>query len=313
MFNIENSKNINKDIPQGMNLIQAHQYYLDLYGNFESILAKPKVILNCAELDFVGGNILDFSTSECGFKAHAAEKLIASINRPMAYVAPRVGHAAEAIAYLCEKYEKEVVFFAPGSAEVSKHQAVVLAYKGSQLRFVRTPAMPTINHWVKKWCKQHNYEYLPFGLTNSPMVTAGIVKLCADFVKDYRKPYEVFCAVSTGTMIRGLEIGFKNSFTRGIAVARNIKEGETGFAKIVSYDLPFLKPGRVLPKTFKTTSTYDAKAFEIFKLFGSENSLFVNVGSDEQIEKRLKDLPIQMCDIDSKREWGDLSDFDRGI
>jgi hypothetical protein len=295
------SDGLNKDIPEGMDVHQAKEHYLKMYGTgFESKM--PKVTIEPFEDKF----IVRCDLSRAGFKAFAAEKVIAECEKDtLVYVAPRVGHAPEAIANLAQLYGKKAVFFAPASKEVSKHQAVVLAY-GSELRFVRTPAMPTINIYAKRWAEQHNAQYLPFGLANLPAVTAGIV----NFANSIPEPPEFWCAVSTGTMVRGLQIGWPNADVYGVAVARNLKKGEIGRAIVESATVPFLKPVKdhELPP-FPTTATYDAKAFEVFRRKAKPGAYFINVGADIQIEKQVHN--VDMKAVDSKREWGDMRDLER--
>lgn len=293
----------NKDIPDGMTRSEAREYYLKMYGSsFKSRMPVP--VIQPYEDKF----IVRCDLAPAGFKAFAAEKLIAECEKDtLVYVAPRVGHAPEAIANLAKMYGKKCVFFAPASKEVSKHQAVVTAY-GAELRFVRTPAMPTINIYAKRWAEKNNAQYLPFGLANTPQVTAGIV----NFANQLPEPTEFWCAVSTGTMTRGLQIGWPNSKSFGMAVARNIKKGEIGDATVVSSKVPFLKPvdPSDLPE-FPTTATYDAKAFILFRDMAKPGAYFINVGADSQIEKNL--VSIDMKSINSQREWGDMKDLELGL
>ena len=294
----------NKDIPEGLNKHQARQYYLDLYGSdFKSKLPDPKTLVEPFEDKF----IIRFDKSPAGFKAFAAEKVIANCEKDtLVYVSPRVGHAPAAICELAHKYGKKCVFFIPASKEVSKHQAVLAAY-GADLRFIKTPAMPTINIYAKRWAEKNNAQYLTFGLSGMPTVTAGIVKV-ASMIPE---PPEFWCAVSTATMIRGLQIGWPNAIANGIAVARNIKKGEIGDAFVESAIVPFLKPVKdsELPP-FPTTATYDAKAFTAFKEFGKPGAYFINVGSDQEIEKYCSKVDVSK--IDSQRVWGDMRDLERG-
>ncbi len=291
----------NKDIPQGMTTEQAKQYYLDMYGT-EFVSRMPKVVVQPYEDKF----IVRCDLSLAGFKAFAAEKVIAECPKDtFVYVAPRVGHAPEAIANLAQLYGKKCVFFAPASKEVSKHQAVVMAY-GADLRFVKTPAMPTINIYAKRWAEKHGAQYLNFGLAGIPGVTAGIV----NFANSIPEPPEFWCAVSTGTMIRGLQIGWSNAQPYGVAVARNLKKGEIGRAIMQSATIPFLKPLKeALLPSFPTTATYDAKAFDVFRREAKPGAYFINVGADAQIEKRVKE--VDMKAVDSQRAWGDMRDLER--
>lgn len=308
MFKIP-EKTSNKDL-NGLELTEAKKRYLDIWGDFESKLGEPEYY-ECPDRKDI--YILDFAKGHCGLKAFGAEKLVAEVDasRPMGYAAPRVGHAAEAISYLAEVYNKKAVFFAPASKEVSAHQAVVMAYKKSDLRFVRIPAMPTLNAWIRKWAEQHNGVALPFGLANTPVVTAGLAAMCDRHMKKHGEPTQFYCAVSTGTMIRALQIGWPNAEPVGVAVARNLKDGEIGRANVVPYHKGFYQCSDFMPP-FNTTATYDAKAYKRFLDEAKPGSVFINVGSDQQINSRLSQLgPDFAKNFNSQIGWDDRSAFDR--
>ena len=298
----------NKDIPSGVSRHDAKDVYLNIYDDFQSKLPDPDFYPSPERDDIF---ILDFAKGPCGLKAHGAEKYIAELQSDVVgYAAPRVGHAAEAIASLCETYGKRAVFFSPASKCVSKHQVVVLGYEGSELRFARIPAMPTLNSWIRGWANTFNAVALPFGLANCPEVTAGLVNMCDKHSFVYGEPPEFYCAVSTGTMIRALQIGWPDSQAFGVAVARNIKSGEKGDSHVESYHKKFYESADNPPK-FNTTATYDAKAYDKFLKEASPGAVFINVGSDLQIEKRIETLDKNWSKINSAREWGDLTAFSK--
>ena len=164
MYEITNS-NKNKDWVFDIKSLNK-EYYLDLYGSFKSKLPMPEFYSSPERDDIF---ILDFAKGPCGLKAYGAEKFIAQMDSDLlGYAAPRVGHAAEAIAMLSEIYNKKTVFFAAASKQVTPHQAVVLAYKNCDLRFVKIPAMPCLNSWIRDWAEKFNGIALPFGLANTP-------------------------------------------------------------------------------------------------------------------------------------------------
>lgn len=304
VFTIAKSKQ-NKDIKKGSRHA-AKEKYLELYDGFESKLPFPHVYPAEERNDIF---IIDFPKAGIGLKMLGAEKFIAeSEYTTFGYATPRVGHAAEAISALCETYNKRCVFFAPASKEVSAHQAVVLGYKNTELRFVRIPAMPTLNAWIKQWAEKFGNLHLPFGLSGVPEVTASLVAFCDWFTFFHYEPPEFYCAVSTGTMIRALQIGWPNSTPHGVAVARNIKEGEIGDAKVISYHKDFYAASDYMP-SFDTTATYDAKAYKHFIDTAKPGSVFINVGADNQIEKRLS-LVKNWRKIKSARDWTERECFD---
>ena len=100
----------NKDVLPGETLLEAKERYLKIFGNFESKLPMPDFYPSPERSDIF---ILVFAKGPCRLKAYGAEKLIAELECDvMGYAAPRVGHAAEAIASLAETYGKKCVFFA---------------------------------------------------------------------------------------------------------------------------------------------------------------------------------------------------------
>lgn len=308
MFTVTQDRN-NKDIPAGMDRHQARQYYLDMYGDFQGKMPRPVVER------FEDKWVFRADLAPAGFKAYGGEKVIAETKEDtLVYCAPRVGHAPDAIAQLAQMYGKKCVFFCPASSRASNHQAVLKAYGDTvDLRFIRIAAMPTLNVYAKRWAEKNGAKYLPFGLSGVPMVTSGLVnaaKMVSEEICD--DPTQIWCAVSTGTMIRALQIGWPDAEAHGIAVARNMHDGEIGTANVVSSSIPFLRPVKPheLPP-FPTTANYDAKAWDAFVRHGKPGSIFINVGSDHHIERRIDQVDFDS--ISSAREWGDMSDFERGV
>lgn len=305
MFSITESMQ-NKDLPGRMTRQEAKVHYLNMYGH-DFVPKMPDPVIERFEDKWV----LRADLAPAGLKAYGAEKLIAEIKEEvLVYCAPRVGHAPDAIATLAKLYGKRCVFFCPASARASNHQAVLKAH-GADLRFIRTAAMPMLNALAKRWAEKHGAKFLPFGLSGVPEVTAGLVKLADKIQKQIGEPSEVWMAVSTGTAIRAFQIGWPNCEARGVAVARNMHDGEIGLAQLRSATIPFLKPVKKdqLPP-FPTTATYDAKAWDDFVLLGKPNSIFINVGADAAIERLIGEVDIDS--IDSAREWDDRRDLERG-
>jgi hypothetical protein len=305
LFSITEDKG-NKDIPMGMDRKEANDYYMEMWGTFESKVADPVVE------KFGDKYILRADLAPGGLKSFGGERVIAETKHDtLTYCAPRQGHAMDAISMLAAMYNKKVVFFCPSSKRVSDHQGALFSYPHVDMRFVRIAAMPVLNQYAKKWAKENNAQYLPLGLKDVPIVTAGLVNMANKITKQLGKePTEIWCAVSTGTMIRALQIGWPSADAYGIAVARNIHKGEIGDAKVVSATMPFLKAhptAKTMP--FPSTAAYDAKAWDAFVANGKPGSIFINVGSDEHINRNLSNVDID--NINSYREWHDMEDLKR--
>jgi hypothetical protein len=305
IFTITNDAS-NKDIPEGVNLHEARDYYITMRNNFNSKLTPPVVTAYENKFIFRG------DASAGSLKCYGSEQLIAECHEDiLVYCAPRAGMAMDAIAMLAELYGKRCVFFCPASAEPSKHQKALLAY-GADLRFVKIAAMPVLNSFAKRWAEQHGAKYLPFGLSNTPSVTSGIINLAGQISNQIGyDPTEIWMSISTGTAIRALQIAWPNAACRGVVVSRNMHAGEIGRASLWSSNVPFLKDAPLSKQPpFPSTANYDSKCWDDFQNFGIKDSIFINVGSDDKIDKLCDE--VKNIKINSQREWGDTRDLDVG-
>jgi hypothetical protein len=293
----------NKDIISG-DIFASSEYYKRIYGEFPSKFKVPAVE------EYEDKFVLRADLTDGGLKAYAAERMISEIEEDtLVYCAPRQGHAADAIAQVAQRYGKRVVFFMPSSKKASDHQAALFAYDHCTFKFVRIAAMPVLNKYAREWAEANGARYIPFGMTGTPLVTAGLIKVGQEVTRALQfSPTEFYCAVSTGTMLRALSIAWPNTHARGVAVARNIKAGEIGSADVVSATMPFLTPSKVAEDIpFPTTAAYDAKAWTRFVNEGKPGSIFINVGADLAITRNLRVVDRDL--ILSYRSWGDLGDL----
>jgi hypothetical protein len=281
----------NKDI----NTIYPNkESYLKLTENFKSLL--PDIVIKRHE----GINVVrEDLVLKGGTKTRAGEFLISQTKKDtLVYVAPRVGYAGIAIMELAKIYNKEVIFFMPACKEISDHQSIIISMKPKNVEFERIAAMPNLNIIAKKYAEQNNYNFIPFGL-NHPYTIAGFVKTCDNILKNYNEPEEMWSVVSTGVLTRGIQIGFKNTIMKGVAVARNMKQGELGRTDIISEPLAFLSNEKKenLPP-FNTIPSYDGKAWKYIPKNTNKNIWFWNVAGE--IEKPQN---FDKSKINSYKNW----------
>ena len=303
MFSITEDDS-NKDLIMNMDRHAGREYYLDMWGDFESRFDAPVVE------PYEDKWILRADLAPGGLKAFGGERVIAeSKYDTMVYCAPRQGHAPDAIAMIAKEYGKKCVFFMPASKQVSDHQGALFAYDHCSFKFFKIAAMPVLNQYAKKWAAENNAQYLSFGLTGVPTVTAGLINMARNVTNTIgQDPTEIYCAVSTGTMIRALQIGWPDATPKGVAVARNIHKGERGVADLETATIPFLKKTPVADTMpIPTTGAYDAKAWERFVKEGKPGAIFINVGADEHIVRNLSQ--VDRTKINSQREWHDMGDW----
>jgi len=256
-FSITTSE-VNKDD------VYSKQQYIDMVGDFTSSFDKP-VIESIEDRIVVREDVLSVGT-----KARAGELLIATAESDtIVYVQPRFGFAGISLTELCKKYNKRLVLFMPSSKEISDHQAFCIE-NGCEYHFHRIAAMPNLNLIAKRWADENNGLFIPLGLKHK-LVTAMIVKTASEI----DEPKSFWTAFSTGVLNRALQIAWPNSIANGVAVSRNIQDGEKGRANIISHYRNFSQNSLILPP-FPSARNYDAKVWEYTK----PGDLFWNVAGE---------------------------------
>lgn len=239
---------------------------------------------------------------EYGTKARAASAIFHNPKfaayKTIVYVAPRAGWAPISLAKLCKDLGKRLVLFCPASAVMSHHQQVAHAL-GAEMRFVRIAAMPVLQNYAKQWADDHDYLFFPLGLA-VPEAVSGVARVAKGLA--LRNVNQVWSAISTGVLSRGLQLAWPRAQHFGVAVARNIKDGEKGSASLFSHDQPFLQDAKAadLPP-FDSARNYDAKVWKFIVSNAADGAVFWNVAGEIEIPETSRPLP------NSKREWGDLS------
>jgi hypothetical protein len=278
----------NLDLANGRDL----QYYLDLTADY-----KHDFTFTIKDID--GFKVVDDGEFEYGTKAKMADFYMSQVKKDsIVYCAPRTGMAPLSLSYLCKKYNKKLYLFMPASKEASLHQLLAIE-RGATPIFVRTPAMPTLNLWAKKFAEKIDAEFAPFGLKHE-LVVAGGVRVFYDNFKDIDIP-DMWSVFSTGVLSRTLQIALPNAAFNAIAVARNIQPGELGRARFYSHAKKFTADADIIPP-FDCIRTYDAKGWEFIKKFGKQGDWFWNVA------RNMPTPTIKAKDVDSQREWGDMKD-----
>lgn len=256
-FSITTSE-VNKDD------VYSKQEYIDMVGDFTSSFDKPVIEL------IEGRIVVREDVLSVGTKARAGELLIASAESDtIVYVQPRFGFAGISLTELCKKYNKKLVLFMPSSKEISDHQAFCIE-NGCEYHFHRIAAMPNLNIIAKRWAEENNGLFIPLGLKHK-LVTAMIVKTASEM----DEPKSFWTAFSTGVLNRALQIAWPNAIANGVAVSRNVQDGEKGRANIVSHYRDFSQNSLILPP-FPSAKNYDAKVWE----YTRPGDLFWNVAGE---------------------------------
>ena len=276
----------NKDIGL-MQPEEAIDYYMGLAEGWED--PNPTIIQTIHDgVTVVRDDLIT------GTKVRGADLLMSKIKEDIvAYVQPRTGLAGVSILEVAKRHNKKVRLYMPSSKRISHHQACCIE-RGADVSFHRIAAMPNLNKIAAEESKKNGHYFIPLGLKHE-LVTAGLVKIA----RSIPEPDEVYTVVSTAVLSRALQIAWPNAKFTAVAVARNMKAGETGRAKIISAPEPFTKSIKEedMPP-FPSIGTYDAKAWRYIPKNTGKNILFWNVGSEPILnDESLYDT------VDSYRKW----------
>lgn len=220
------------------------------------------------------------------------------------YVAPRQGFAAIAMTHLAKKYGVDITLFMPASREASDHQLLAIEL-GAKPIFYRIAAMPNLNRLAQAYAiSNKGAAFIPFGLDHRLVTAAGIVatrQLSTTPTKEFGPP----CAasvISTGVLTRTLQLAWPSIFCwHGVAVARNVHDGECGQADVESYHKPFTSPCAMsrktleLPDDLESERCYDMKGLEAIR--NETPMIFWNVAGNAPKPT------LVPSDVDSYRDW----------
>lgn len=281
---------------QDLNLAYPNRdAWLELAGDWKDPFPEP-IVKEHAGFNVVREDLMGFG-SKCRF----GDILVSTCQSDtLVYVQPRYGFAGISLAYLAKKYNKKLVLFSPSQKEISDHQAICIE-RGADMRFRRIAAMPNLNKIAADWARENNAFFIPLGLRHE-LVTAAAVRVAYDMAQRHGEPKEVWHAISTGVLGRALQIAWPNAEFNGVAVARNIKDGERGRATIWSHPKEFSQNvNSQYEPPFPSALNYDAKAWEFMVKHGNKGAWFWNVGGDPKPEN----IDIKQS-VNSQREWGEI-------
>lgn len=285
---------------QDLNLAYPNRdAWLELAGDWKDPFPAPII----KEHD--GFNVVREDLMGFGSKCRFGDILVSTCQSDtLVYVQPRYGFAGISLAYLAKKYNKKLVLFSPSQKEISDHQAICIE-RGAEMKFHRIAAMPNLNKIAADWARDNNAFFIPLGLRHE-LVTAAAVKVAYDLIETHGEPKEVWSAISTGVLQRALQIAWPNADFNAVAVARNIKNGELGRAKVWSHPKEFSQNvDSQYEPPFPSALNYDAKAWEFMVKNGNPGAWFWNVGGDPKPE----DANIKQT-IDAQRAWGEVRELD---
>ena len=211
-----------------------------------------------------------------GTKSRFIEKILDKQKIGYVYATPVYGSFQIALAGVCKKLNKECIIFCAGrkkkhahTLEVEKMGGVVNESLKGYLNVIQSKA--------KKFVLENpSYQYIEFG-GNYDFGINIISQTMKKIIKKLEKePDEIYCAVGSGTLVKGILKGTENAKITGVVVGKDFNFQHERL-NLIKYPKKFENISRC-KVPFQCMPNYDLKAFEIcLENFNNNDVLFWNV------------------------------------
>ena len=193
------------------------------------------------------------------------------------YASPVYGAFQIALAEYCRANNRRAVVFC---AKRNDPHENTLRAKAAGARVLQVPYgyLSNVQAKARRFCDENNGQFLKFGGGEEIAIQRIAERARAVFAELGGVPDEIFCAVGSGTLLKGIERATADSGCKitGVCVGAEYMGGGQN-TMLIKHPLPFEKPAKG-SAPFKTSRNYDLKAWEVcLKRKGGGLVLFWNV------------------------------------
>lgn len=268
-------------------LTTAKDYLALLHGCYKSPLPNPSL----QKVKLTNGKTITVVREDklpAGSKSRMAHALISHSDREtFTYAQMKNGYAGISLAWACKELNRNCILFIPETkhGKLSPHQQ-----RCQDLGALIIPKKIYGASGLRKAARDYASQitggrYIDMGMRGEPICTAALISTCQSIKKAIGQPKEVWSVISTGQLTRSMQIAFPDAMFYGVAVARNIHEGEAGCIQNVPggehlFSHPYdFNDDEDLDKQppFPSARNYDAKAWRFINEYAQEGALFWNV------------------------------------
>jgi hypothetical protein len=208
-----------------------------------------------------------------GSKRRFIDRLLQSPHNEYVYAATAYGGAQIALALAAKQMNKRVTLFV-AKRKILHPRTQAAQDAGAQIIGVPMGFLSVVYARARAYCQTTGACLLPLGFDSEEALEA-IASTAALVRKQYGQFDEVWAAVGTGTLLRGLQRADLGKSYFGVAVGRNANKC-IGAAKLIQHPQPFAADALITPP-FPSCSNYDAKVWEYVSKRPNKRVLFWNV------------------------------------
>lgn len=224
-----------------------------------------------------GIHVLRDDLLEGGSKMRFLEQLLDPAAAQYLYASPAFGGFQIALASVAKALGKRAVIFVAKRNELAPN-TLRAKELGAEIREVEHGYLTVVQKRAKVAAiLEKGSQYLEFG-ADYPEANAAIAETTREISRRLgREPDEIWCAIGSGTIFRGILAGTDTARVVGVQVGKEYDDDLPARARVLVYPAPFEKATRATPD-FPSMPNYDLKAWELCKLnHGAGEVLFWNV------------------------------------
>lgn len=212
-----------------------------------------------------------------GTKSVFLGKILDPAKQTYVYASPVYGAFQIALGQYCSAHGKRAVIFCAKRKMPHKNSLAAKA-AGAQVLQVPYGYLSNCQSKAKAYVDSiPGTQYIEFG-GNYPVAVDAIAQRMREInARLGGEPDEIFCAVGSGTLLRGIIAGTTTAMITGVQVGAEYKEQLPCRVRILKHPLPFEKDSTAAAP-FPSCSNYDLKAWEFcLKYRKGKKVLFWNV------------------------------------
>lgn len=207
-----------------------------------------------------GITVLRDDLLEGGTKTRFLDKILDPEKKGYVYASPAYGGFQIALASVAKRLGKRAIVMVAKRKNLHPYTKKAREL-GANIIEVDHGYLSNVQAKARKTAEQFNYQYLEWG-ADYPEARRSIAETMRAITKKLGKePDEVWCAVGSGTLFRGICTGTNKAKVKGVQVGADFEGLKPDRAEIIKYHLPFEKEAETKPP-FNSTANYDAKAWE---------------------------------------------------
>lgn len=194
-----------------------------------------------------------------GTKSRFIESLLDPKYDEYVYASPVYGGFQIALSAVCGKIGKKATIFCAKRKDPHPNSLKCKAL-GAKVMQVPYGYLSNIQSKARRHCERTGAKYLTFG-ADYPEANKSIADVMREITKEIGEPDEVWCAVGSGTLLKGIIEGTDSAKIYGVQVGAEYCGRLPGRVKIMKYPKPFEKESKA-KSPFPSCKNYDLKAWE---------------------------------------------------